>query len=393
MQTHPQTIEHAQQRIQFLITHLTQAMRNLVDSESTSRLIQKPTSDPISFWPAQTTMNLMFLSLRDIAFARGRFALMTGVVGMITLLLVMLSGLTGGLGKQNTSALEDLDPAGVVFTSEEPSFTESAVTNEDLQRHEGATALGVGQTRMETSGTAAGVGLFGLPEGTEIPGTSSTIEDTLTIPESIAEDLALKAGDTVQLAGQDQHIGAIVPDAYYSHSPVVWTSTQTWADVTHAPADVRGTVLLTSADAPGAVSLKDSFNGLASYSSEQGSLLTMQAFLYVISALVTVAFLSVWTIQRTRDLSILRALGASARYLLKDALGQAAVVLTIGAGLGGLIGWGLGALAAGVLPFELSATTVLLPTIGIWILGMLGAMLATRQVSNTDPLLALGGNA
>lgn len=339
-------------------------------------------------------MNLMFLGIRDIAFARGRFALMTGVVGMITLLLVMLSGLTGGLGKQNTSALEALNPAGVIFTSEEPSFTESAVTNEDLQRNEGTTALGVGQTRMESADTAAGVGLFGLPEGTTIPGTEETITEGLAVAESTAEDLGLAIGDTVQLAGQDQQVTSIVPDLYYSHSPVIWTSTQTWADVTHAPADVRGTVLLTSdADAPDAVSLKDSFNGLAAYSSEQGSLLTMQAFLYVISALVTVAFLSVWTIQRTRDLSILRALGASGRYLLKDALGQAAVVLTIGAGLGGLIGWSLGALAAGVLPFELSVATVVLPTVGIWVLGMLGALLATRQVSNTDPMIALGGNA
>src|SRR5699024_12642773 len=71
--------------------------------------LSKPTSDPITYLPGQTTIEVMFLSLRDIAYARGRFALMTGVVGMITLLLVMLSGLTGGLGKQNTSALEALD--------------------------------------------------------------------------------------------------------------------------------------------------------------------------------------------------------------------------------------------------------------------------------------------
>ena len=65
----------------------------------------------------------MFLSLRDIAYARGRFALMTGVVGMITLLLVMLSGLTGGLGKQNTSPLVALAPAGGGFRAEDPSLT------------------------------------------------------------------------------------------------------------------------------------------------------------------------------------------------------------------------------------------------------------------------------
>lgn len=58
------------------------------------------------------------------------------------------------------------------------------------------------------------------------------------------------------MAGQAQEITAIVPDLYYSHSPVVWTSLSNWADITHAPADVRGTVLLTDADDPDAVSSK-----------------------------------------------------------------------------------------------------------------------------------------
>src|SRR5699024_6504375 len=155
--------------------------------------------------------------------------------------------------------------------------------------------------------------------------------------------------------------------------------------ITHAPADVRGTVLLTSTDDGDAVSLKESFNGLASYSSEQGSLLTMQGFLYVISALVTVAFLSVWTIQRTRDLSILRALGASGNFLRRGARVEAAVGLTLGAGLGGLVGWGLGAPASGVLPSDLGAAPLLAPTIGIWLLGMLGALLATCKVSQSVP--------
>lgn len=50
----------------------------------------------------------MYLSLRDITFAKGRFALIGGVVALITMLLVLLTGLTNGLSQQNTSALERL---------------------------------------------------------------------------------------------------------------------------------------------------------------------------------------------------------------------------------------------------------------------------------------------
>lgn len=42
----------------------------------------------------------MFLGIRDITHAWGRFTLIGTVVGLITLLLVMLTGLTGGLGAQ-----------------------------------------------------------------------------------------------------------------------------------------------------------------------------------------------------------------------------------------------------------------------------------------------------
>ena len=347
----------------------------------------------------------MFLSLRDIAYARGRFALMTGVVGLITLLLVMLSGLTGGLGKQNTSGLEALNPDRYIFTSEKPSFTESAVTADDLQSwgDTDVTPLGVGQTRLEGE-TATSVGVFGLPAQTDIPDSDATVPDQgLVVSESVAKDAGADVGSTVELGGTQQKVVGVVPDLEYSHSPLVWASTATWQAATHAPDGTVGTVLLGNgdpdwdalADKHGdiAVTTDKAFDGLEAYKSEKGSLLTMQGFLYAISALVTVAFLTVWTIQRTRDLSILRALGASGGYLRRDALGQAAIVVGVGALGGALAGWGLGALAAGTVPFDLSLTTVLAPAVGIWVLGMAGAWLATRHVAQTDPLLALGGNA
>lgn len=330
----------------------------------------------------------MFLGIRDLIHARGRFSLIAAVVGLITLLLVMLTGLTGGLGAQNTSALTSLDPDRVVFSSEEPSFTDSQVTAADVAAWETVAGveevrpLGTLQTRLEADTTRA-VAVLGLPG----VGPGAVLSESLLDAPPRHVDLG---GVRVPVAGT-------APDEFHSHSPVVWVDTATWQDI--ARTDALGTVLLVDGDVAGdangmtVTTLRGSFAGLAAYQSERGSLQTMQGFLYAISALVIVSFLTVWTVQRTRDLSILRALGASGRYLLKDALGQAAVVLTIGAGLGGLIGWSLGALAAGVLPFELSVATVVLPTVGIWVLGMLGALLATRQVSNTDPMIALGGNA
>ncbi|HKM24041.1 MAG TPA: ABC transporter permease, partial [Corynebacterium sp.] len=295
----------------------------------------------------------MFLGIRDIVHARGRFTLIGSVVGLITLLLVMLTGLTGGLGADNISALRSLDPDRVVFSSEEPSFTESRVTAADVAAWEqvaGVTsvrALGTIQTRMEAGGTQA-VAVLGLPDAT--PGVV---------------------------------LSASLLDAT-GHSPVVWVDTATWQAV--ARDEAVGTALLVEGDVGWeaasastgmtAVTLSESYNGLASHQSEQGSLQTMQGFLYGISALVTISFLTVWTIQRTRDLSILRALGATPAYLVKDALGQAAIILAVGVGLGALVGWALGTLAGQAVPFELTPLTIVGPALGIWVLGIVGAFLA-----------------
>ena len=119
----------------------------------------------------------------------------------------------------------------------------------------------------------------------------------------------------------------------------------------------------------------------------------IQGFLYAIAALVIIAFLSVWTMQRTRDLAILKAIGASNKYLLKDALGQSAILLAIGVTVGGLAALGIGMTMAGVAPFTLSASVIAAPPAAVWALGMAGALMATRSITKVNPQSALGGVA
>lgn len=402
----------------------------------------------------------MFLAFRDIVSARGRFSLISFVVGLVTVLLVMLTGLTGGLAKHNTSALQALAPERYVFTSDEPSFQESQVTTSDVQEwqelvDDGSQVipLGTAQTRLE-AGSAMGVAVLGLPAGTKVPapvvsgaGAGETeiagataagaareaeadsaaslepqepqepqeavvAEDGIVVSHEIVAEAGVQPGETVEIGGVEQPVSAVVADEHYSHQPVVWASTQVWQRISRAHDDVVGTVLAVDTrdrhagalrdeewqDAENqtgdsAATVEDSFSGLAAYQSEQASLQLIQMLLYAISALVTVAFLSVWTIQRSRDLSVLRALGASPGYVWKDALGQAAVVVGIGVVLGAGVGWAAGVWAGGSVPFDLQWTTIVVPAAGIWVLGMCGALVATRRVKKIDPASALEGKS
>ncbi|WP_026556362.1 ABC transporter permease [Arthrobacter sp. 35W] len=370
----------------------------------------------------------MFLALRDIRFAKGRFALMGGVVALISLLLVLLSGLTAGLGNQSTSALANLGaPSGklvdrIAFgapgaNDPEVSFTESQVTGAQMDAWSAtdgvasASALGISQTRFQGSGDAKGtanVAVFGVaPDSSLAP--APVADGAVVISSSVAKDLGLAPGDMATVGGRELRISAVTADDWYSHTPVVWTSLQDWSALAHLSDPeqvgtavavvyndgVDGTAVAAAADDAAhttSTTRTGAFQGLGGYKSENGSLLMMQGFLYGISALVIVAFLTVWTVQRTRDIAVLKAMGASSGYLLRDALTQAALVLLAGAAAGGLVGLAGGMAAAKAAPFLISPATVLLPVAGIVLLGLAGAALAVRRVTKVDPLLALGGS-
>lgn len=329
----------------------------------------------------------MFVALRETLAAKGRMGLIMGTVGLITLLIVMLTGLTAGLGKQNTSALEALSPRSVVFEdNDDPSFSTSRISAETASHHPGAVPLGTAQTLVtrQNSEESASIALLGLPEGTRLP------DDQVLGAEAIASaELGLEPGEKIEIGSTQISVGAIAEDLYFSHSPVIWVPLATWREAAHAEAYATALLL----DSTEGLSLREAYRGLPAYASERGSLLMIVGFLYFISALITIAFLSVWTIQRTRDLAILKALGAPTSYLLRDALGQAALVLGVGVAVGGGGGFALGMAIKNVVPFELDWAMIVVPAGGVWLLGIAGAALATRSIAAVEPQLALGGHA
>nr|WP_239521298.1 ABC transporter permease [Blastococcus saxobsidens] len=116
----------------------------------------------------------------------------------------------------------------------------------------------------------------------------------------------------------------------------------------------------------------------------------MRGFLFAISALVIGAFFTVWTIQRSGDIAVLKALGASTGYLLRDALGQAVALLALGTVAGTAIAVAAGAALGNAVPFALDLATVAVPALVMIALGVAGAALSIRRITSVDPLTALG---
>ena len=137
--------------------------------------------------------------------------------------------------------------------------------------------------------------------------------------------------------------------------------------------------------------LAEAFNASPGYEAETLTLSMIQFFLYAISALVVGAFFTVWTIQRTHEIAVLRAVGASTRYLLRDSLAQATALLVGFTAIGVAAGVGMGAAMPDAMPFDLEVVPIVIASALTIALGLIGAAVAVLRISRVDPLTALGG--
>ncbi|MFJ6197522.1 ABC transporter permease [Micromonospora sp. NPDC092111] len=355
----------------------------------------------------------MFVAWRDLRFAKGRFALMGVVVTLMTLLVVLLSGLTAGLGRESTSAVTGLPADHLAFAApaagRELSLTGSRVTGEqwrgwrDVPGVTAADPLGITTTRAGAGDRTAALAVFGVLPGAGLPSGAAPVADgRVVLSTGAADALAVRPGQPVTIAGRSLTVAAVAGDASYSHTPVVWTTLADWRRLAPGTADDAATVVvlrttgdpdLAAADrrlGTRTVTRSAALSAIDSYASENGSLQLMRGLLFVISALVVGAFFTVWTIQRSGDVAVLKALGGGTGYLLRDALGQALVLLVAGTAVGTGLAVAVGAAVGGRVPFALTAGAVLVPAAVLVVLGAVGAALSVRRITSVDPLTALG---
>lgn len=379
----------------------------------------------------------MFLALRELRFARARFGLMGGVIALIAILMVLLSGLSSGLVNDGVSGLKSMPATAFAFnegTKTDNAFSRSVVDESQAEAWRGqpgvqdVTLMGASMMNGATGdGTQVDLSFFGVdsesflaPEIGE--GRPASAPDEIVVsPTGADEGLELGSVVTLERIGTELTVvGHTADQATFGHVTVAYLPLRTWqyiaggdagpgapteADTARAPFITASTVALLAKDgadinfaagdeAAGTVTstLKESFNASPGYSAETLTLQMIQVFLYAICALVVGAFFTVWTVQRKHELAVLRAIGASTSYLLRDGLAQAAIVLVGFTAAGVLVGLGMGsALSGTAMPFALEAGPIGLATALTILLGLIGAAAAIIRISRVDPLAALGG--
>jgi putative ABC transport system permease protein len=377
----------------------------------------------------------MFLAMKDLVFAKGRFALMAGVITLVAFLIVILSGMVSGLIDQNISGIKAMRATHIAFEYDRlPSYTNSFVDREMWEAWAitpgvvAAAPLGnaLFNGRVLTKDKPVTLALWGVVPGSfmepvvvEGAAFNSDPRGVIISADLIKKGVAI--GDVIKLDRVLTELKVIgtAPSTNIGHVPIAYAPLALWQEATYGPpggptpgdelpkaifnyASVialqldpkSDTVAFKKADDDiGTITLSrtGSYNAAPAYQEEVTTVTMIQVFMIVVAALIVGAFFAVWTIQRTQEIGLLKALGAATGYLIRDALSQALMLMSGSIALGIVLGLAVGAwISTTPASFMLVPVDVVNSTLALLVAGMIGAAASIRRIGRVDPIIALG---
>lgn len=377
----------------------------------------------------------LYLSIKEIWRNKGRFALVIGVVTLITVLVLFIAALAEGLGAGNREYIQNLDGELLVYqeaadltigASQMPASTTRA-----LRRVDGVAAvgpIGFSSGSVVREGAPLDVALIGVQPGQ--PGVPPIREGvTLTranareaiIDANVAEQAGFTIGDLITIRsvqGEDENsyevrVVGIGPSRKYSIQPSIVLPADTWERLRAKPviADEQGepafnVAAIRLADPAQidtvaarigqqvrgviAVDLATAYENTPGYTAQQSTLSTQSGFTLLIGLLVIGGFFQIQAIQKIGQIGMLKAIGASNRTVAAAFIFQVVIITTVGVAVGALVAFGLSLALPSVVPVQFEPTQVLTAVLLLLCIGPIGGAVAVRSLLKVEPLTALG---
>ncbi|MCP1182965.1 ABC transporter permease [Paenibacillus sp. 1781tsa1] len=375
----------------------------------------------------------MYLAIREMRYAKGRYALIATIMVLVSFLVLFVTGLAQGLAYDNAASVKNM--AATHFVMEQDSnhrFTRSQVDQDQLNQarsvvgQENAEPLGVKMTTVSPMGDTKkiDVTLFMVnPEGWLAPAvTEGTPITDQTNGQVVVDHKLAESGVTIgtvlvdQASGMKWTVGGFVQNESFSHSPVVFLNEEEWLTLQGGTRTTQGSAD-TNANAPiyNAIAVKDAgeqvdelsaampntevitksdaVSAIPGYKEEQGSLLMMIAFLYVISAFVLAVFFYVITIQKTSQFGILKAIGTRNGYLAGSVSLQVFILSVGSLVISVLLVRLFESILPASMPFQLGLSTLALTCVLFILMSMAGSLFSVWKVTKIDALDAIGRTA
>ncbi|MFC3803542.1 ABC transporter permease [Cohnella sp. GCM10012308] len=376
----------------------------------------------------------MYLAIREIRFAKGRYALIAVIMLLVSFLVLFVTGLARGLAYDNAASIQNMSATHFMMEKDaNHRFTRSQIGEQALGQasrvvgENKAEPLGVRMTTVTAEGAAGklDVTLLGMrPEGWLMP---STVEGAAISPQGTGQvlvDRKLKEsgvglGTVIvdQATGTKWTVGGFVSEESFSHSPAVILSLSDWRQLQlKSSASLAGgaggagdgamysaiAVKATKSQAeqlaaaqPDAevVAKPDAVSAIPGYKEEQGSLWMMIVFLFIISSFVLGVFFYVITIQKSSQFGILKAIGTRTAYLARSVAFQVLLLTAGSLVVSILLVQAMAAFLPDGMPFRLQASALALTSGAFIAMSLAGSLLSVWKVARIDALDAIGRTA
>ncbi|WP_020156576.1 ABC transporter permease [Caldibacillus debilis] len=370
----------------------------------------------------------MFLALKEMRHSKTRFLMIAVIYVLIAWLVFILSGLGNGLSTLAASTFLNMKADYVVFEQgSRASMSKSLLSGDlaekllELPNVEAASPMGIvmataikengGSNEEKVDIAVIGIepGSFLEPNVVEGTGLAADQPNYAIVNETMKEK-GFKLGDTFQLDGSSQSltIAGFVEDQTYNHITSVFVPIETWRKLAFAaPGSDKGlnnpvnAIMLQgkaidpkfiNEQLPGTetVTRAAAVQGIPGYKEERGTIFMMLGFLFVISAFIIGVFFYVFTMQKSNQFGIMKAIGAKNGFLCKSVISQVFVLSLSSIIVGILLTYGTAVIMPQDMPFHLDFKLVLTYSLILLAISLLSSLVSVRTITKIDPLKALG---
>lgn len=377
------------------------------------------------------------LAMKEILRSKGRYLLISGIVALITTLVLFIAALAEGLGSGNREYIEKLNAELLVYQNNvDLSISASRLGRGKLaqiRRVEGVDAVG----QIATSNTtivlpdgreSVDVALLGVEPG--MPGEPPVLQGAqlgrarareAIIDKRVVDLTGLSVGDTLvikSIQGTEEQFFSLVVTGVtdgrgFGLQPTVIVPYLTWDRVRpQSGADSSNGEFVSNliavrlvepdrwqemaaqlesqvADIQ-VVDRKTSYEATPGYSAQQSTLDTQRYFTFFIGILVVGGFFQIQTLQKVAQIGMLKAIGTSTLTIGLAAITQIVLVNAVGVvvGVAGSLLLSLG--FPPTLPIVFTGDAVASAVAALLIIGPMGGLVSVILLLRVEPLTALG---
>ncbi|MGB6177808.1 ABC transporter permease [Carnobacterium sp.] len=365
----------------------------------------------------------MFLAWREMKHSKTRFALIIGVMVLVSYLVFFLVGLAYGLAQDNRTSIDKWEADGIVLTDESnTNINMSMMTLEQAKKVKGENVAFLGQASsvVRKSGTSenddenkVNVTFFGIdskqfimPE--VIEGKAFSNDDEVVADISLKEEENINIGDTLELAGNDKKVKVVgfTKNAKFNVAPVLYTTISSYQEVRFEKSDSSDAGRISAVIVRGennsvdgvdietndlaVYPIKDYINKIPGYTAQVLTFGLMIGFLIVIAAVVIGIFIYVLTLQKSSLFGVMKAQGISNFYISKSVVAQTFILAVVGVGIGLILTIVTGLALPAAVPYTTNIIFLAAITTLLIVVAVLGALFSVRTVVKIDPLEAIG---